>query len=352
MGPIRGRGRVALGALVALTTILLAGCSGSDDAADGGDAAQVATGAETEAAAEDAGGAIGDEAGTADDGAGGEAAPGPAPAVAVGGDTAGRDVIREAALTLASDDPDTTVDAIGRAAEQAGGFVAGTDLRREDGILRGTVTVRVPADSLAGALGRIEAAGDELRSRELSSRDVTGEVADVAAQLRNLRAVEEQLLAVLGEARANGGTEDVLTVFDRIREVRDEIERLDGRRARLADLVALATVTVRVVPTAELLASTQVQPDPDDAPWSPGRELAGAWDTTVDGARTAVDVAIVLVVTVLPMVLLWGLPIALLVAVARRWRRDGAPWAPRPSAATPAPAPAASVPSDPDRDRD
>lgn len=345
MGSIRRRGGVAL---VALTVLLVAGCSGGDDAAQT-DAGEAATDMETDAAAE------GDGAGGAEPSAGGDVAQGEdaeAPAVAVGGVTAGRDVIREAALTLASDDPAATVDGIGRAAEQAGGFVAGTDLHREDGILRGTVTVRVPTDELAGTLGRIEAAGDELRSRELSSRDVTGEVADVAAQLRNLRAVEEQLLAVLAEARAKGGTEDVLTVFDRMRDVRDEIERLEGRRARLADLVALATVTVRVVPTAELLAATQVQPDPDDAPWSPGRQLASAWDATVDGAQVAVDLAIVLLVTVLPLVLLWGLPVALLVVVARRWRRDGPPWTARPAAATPAPAPGRSVPSDADRERD
>lgn len=348
MGPLRRRGVVALAALLALVVV---GCSGGDDAGETSDDRGIATEGQTDAAGQDvAGGDIGGED-VAGGAAEGDAAPG-APAVAVGGDTAGRDVIREAALTLASDDPDATVDGIGRAAEQAGGFVAGTDLRREDGVLRGTVTVRVPADGLAGALGRIEAAGDELRSRELSSRDVTGEVADVAAQLRTLRAVEEQLLAVLAEARENGGTEDVLTVFDRMRDVRTEIERLEGRRARLADLVALATVTVRVVPSAELLAATQVQPDPAAAPWDPGRQLAGAWDATVDGMQAAVDVAIVLVVTVLPLVVLWGLPVALVVAVVRRWRRDGAPWSPRAAAAVPTPTTGPSVPSAPDRDRD
>ncbi len=299
---------------------LVAGCSGGDDAADTTDAGAV----EETRAADDGGdtGAVGevgasggesgdDDAGTSD---------GAAPGVAVGGGTAGRDVIREAHLTLASDDPAATVDAIGQAAERAGGFVSDTDLHRDDGILAGTVTVRVPADQLPDTLGRIEQAGAELRSRELSSQDVTGEVDDVEAQLRNLRALETELVALLAEARAEGGTEAVLTVFDRVRGVRDEIERLDGRRATLADLVSLATVTVRVEPTEALLADTARERDPEPAPWQPGRQVELAWDGTVGALRATADVVVVLGVTVLPLLLLWGLPVLALVALVRRYR--------------------------------
>lgn len=337
------RGRVRAGMLaIGMLALVAVGCSSDDEAADTADVAEDAM-AETEAA--------GDAGGVADDAAAGErgeAAEEPAPAVAVGGDTAGRDVIREASLTLASDDPASTVDAIGRAAEQAGGFVSGTDLHRDAGVLSGTVTVRVPADALAGTLDRIEDAGDELRSRQLSSRDVTGEVADVAAQLRNLRALEAELVALLAEARADGGTEAVLTVFDRVRGVRDEIERLEGRQASLADLVALATVTVRVEPTEALLASTRVVQETAPSPWDPGQQLQLAWDSTISGLRTAVDVLIVLVVTVLPLALLWGLPVVGAIVLVRRWRVWGGPS--RPPA--PSPAGAGSLPSPPESDRD
>lgn len=307
------RGRVRAGLVaIGLLGLVAAGCTGGGD-----DDADTVAGDD---AGGEAGGA-GDDGG--DRGSGDTGGAAEAPVVAVGGDTAGRDVIREASLTVASDDPGATVDAIGRAAEQAGGFVSGTDLHRDRGVLRGTVTVRVPADALAGTLDRIVDAGDELRSRQLSSRDVTGEVTDVEAQLRNLRALEAELVALLTEARADGGTEAVLTVFDRVRGVREEIERLDGRRASLADLVALATVTVRVEPTEALLASARVEQETAPSPWSPGQELQLAWDHTVAGLRTAADVLIVLVVTVLPLVLLWGLPVVAAVALARRWRQRG-----------------------------
>lgn len=197
------------------------------------------------------------------------------------------------------------------------------------------MTVRVPSTELSGTLARIEAAGAELQARQLSGRDVTTEVADVAAQLHNLRAVEAELLELLSEARAQGGTEDVLTVFDRVREVREEIERLDGRRSTLADLVSLATVTVRVVPTPALLAATADERDPEPSPWDPARQLRLAWDGTVTGARAAVDVAIVVLVTVLPLALLWGLPVLAVGLLARRWRHRRAGPSPRTSASPP-----------------
>lgn len=329
-----GRRRTATVALAALAVVGVAGCSGGDDAGDtavdaadaddGGMAEEAATAAETEAASGDRDGGIGD---VGDDAAG-------TPQVVVGGDTAGRDVIREAHLVLASDEPAATVDAIGRAAERAGGFVSDTDLHRRDGVLAGTVTVRVPATELAGTLGRIEEAGAELRSRELSSRDVTTEVSDVAAQLRNLRALEAELVELLGEARAETGTDGVLTVFDRVRSVRDEIERLEGRRTTLADLVALATITVRVEPTEALLAATAQERGPEPAPWQPGQRVQAAWTTTVAALQATVDVAAVLVLTVLPLLLLWSLPVYGAIRLARWWRTT-----------RPVPTTAGSVPS-------
>lgn len=334
-GTARGTGRGVV-ALALLLGLVVAGCSGDDS----GDSGETPVGLEAgdDAAAEEP--AVGE--GEGDDG-GAE----PAPAVAVGGDTAGRDVIREASLTLASDDPAATADAIGQAAENAGGFVSGTDLHREDGLLTGTITVRVPADALSGTLDRIQDAGDELRSRQLSSRDVTGEVADVAAQLRNLRALEAELVALLTDARADGGTEAVLTVFDRVRGVRQEIEQLAGRQASLADLVALATITARVVPTEALLAATRLEQETAPSPWNPGHQLRLAWDGTVGGLQSAVDVAIVVLVTVLPLALLWGLPVLGLVLLARRLRGRGFGMSPAPSPAAPG-----SLPSASETDRD
>lgn len=312
--PIRSRWLRAT--LVLALAAVLAACTGADTGVDsaaddgGGDA-----GVEEDAMG--GGQATGAADGEAEEPAGGDGAP----AVEVGGDTAGRQVIREAHVTLASDDPDATVRAVTAAAERAGGFVAGTDLYREGGVLVGTVTLRVPSDELSGTLGRIEEAGAEVTARELSSQDVTTEVADVAAQLRNLRALEGELLELLGDAREAGGTEDVLRVFDRVRTVRDEIERLEGRRAALADLVDLATITVSIEPSVDLVARTAEQRDPEPSPWDPGRQLDRAWQATLGGLQAVANLTIWLVVTVLPLLLVVVVPLGAVWWLVRASRR-------------------------------
>jgi hypothetical protein len=267
-------------------------------------------------------------------------------------DVTDRQVIREAALTLESDDPDATFDAIGEIAENAGGFVADADLRRVDGILQGTVTVRVPAERLDAVLAEIEAAGADVVSRQLGSQDVTAEYTDVAAQLRNLRAYETELLAFLSEARETGDPEQVLMVFDRIRGVRDEIERLQGRQQLLDDLVALATVRVSVGPTSALAASVAAD-QRELEPWSPGRQFDAAWDATVTAFRGLVNAAIWLVVTALPVLVMVLLPVAALIwigrVVTRRVARRRPVPPPPPAPPVPQPTPSPAVPSPPDR---
>ncbi len=338
-----------------LAAVVMAACSGSDTAEQAGTGEQMATGSAADGAgAQGDAGAAQPEPG-AEGGAGGAAteADGDDASVQVGGETAGRQVIRRATVRLSSDDPEATVDAIGRAAVDAGGFVAGTDLHREGGLLRGSVTLRVPADTLSDTLTAIEASGTEVLQRQLSSEDVTTEVSDVAAQLRNLRALETELLELLADARDTGDTEQVLAVFDRIRQTRDEIERLEGRQQTLADLVALATVTVHLEPTPELRAQTAPERDPEPEPWSPARQVQLAWQATVTAFRAMANIVIVGVVTVLPVLAAWLVPIALVVLGWQRWRRprSAPPVARRPGPPS-EPDPQARVPSrhEPDGD--
>lgn len=355
----RTRRWAAIGLLAAVT---LAGCSGGDqdtstaepaeDAMQADDGGRAGGGEAGDGAAADS--AAPDEQEQADRDDGGDAS------VEVGGETAGRQVIRRAHVALASDDPEQTVDDIGEATEGAGGFVAGTDLHREGGVLAGTVTLRVPADELSDTLTRIEAAGVEVRSRQLSSEDVTGEVTDIESQLRNLRALETELLELLSDARETGDTEQVLAVFDRIRETRDEIERLEGRRANLDDLVSLATIEVRIEPTDALLLQTAPERDPEPGPWSPSQQVERAWNATLGALQGVADGAIVLLVTVLPITLVVAVPLLLVVLAVRaaRGRRASAGPPPGdggdpagPPDTPPQPVGAAAVPSsEPDRD--
>lgn len=287
-------------------------------------AAVVATGCAS--ADEDAAEAPAPAAGTVDaggDGAETESAAGEDALQALEvGTPLGRKVVFRAHLSLEADDPQAAITDIRRAVERVDGFVATADVRRgDDDQLRGTLTLRVPSEQLDTTLGALRGIGDRVVDERIDSDDVTEEFADVEAQLRNLRALEVELLSLLAEVREKSdNAEQILAVFERVRQVRGEIEKLEGRRQVLDDLVSLATIEVSIEPTpsAAPLASEE---------WRPGDVARSAVRTTVAALRTVVDVAIWLTLTLVPVALVViGVPLLLALALRQLWRRRPDGW--------------------------
>lgn len=164
--------------------------------------------------------------------------------------------------------------------------------------------LRVPAARYDEAVASLRAAAENVRGIGVSTQDVTAEVADLEATVANLRAVEAQYVQLLSRAQA---INDVLTVQEKVRQVRLEIDRTQARLALTSRLTDLATITVRISPLP--LPSTVERPGP----------LAAAvmgWGASLEVLRVTVS-ALVLVV----VFSWWLLPvIAVVVFVVRRLR--------------------------------
>lgn len=318
-----GRRRVAraIGAVIA-ASLLATACAGSSDSADepaaeerGGFDAVDAGGSAADGVATEAGDRAGrDGEQAAEDG--GEAG-GDGEVLRVGAPL-GRKVIFTARLALQADDTTAAVEDIRRVVERVGGFVAAADLHRtDDDHVAGTLTLRVPTGQLDSTLAAVRQVADRVTDESIDSDDVTEEHSDLEAQLRNLRALEVELLSLLAEVREKSDSaEQVLAVFERIRQVRGEIERLEGRRQVLDDLVALATIEVALEPTpaAAPLAADE---------WRPGDVARAALRSTVGALRVVADVAIWLALTALPVLLVvLGVPLAVAYGLRRRRSRS------------------------------
>lgn len=321
--------RTVVGVVLVVLALLLVACSSADD---GG----VVT---TSAADRDvsAGDAV-DEAPAADSGNDdgraadpGEAADGDASAVPVAGSTAGRRVIRTAELVLEVEDPAAAAADVVAIATDAGGFVATTDLMRDaEGVVSGTIVLRVPSDALLPTVEALDALAAAVPVNRIDEVDVTAEATDLQARLTNLTAYERELRELLGDVReTTTRPDDLLTVFERIRSVRQEIDTLEARLAVLDDQVALATVTVELQPTARSVPVT-------DPSWSPGDTVRAALTSLARTLAGLVDAVIWLTLAVLPVLLLVALPVLLLWFAWRAHRRRH----PRPPRPTPPPWPA------------
>jgi hypothetical protein len=225
-----------------------------------------------------------------------------------------RMIIRTADLALTVEDTEVALNQIRDVANSLEGYLVSTNLYRADDQLRGTVSLRIPAESFDVALDRLKALAVKVERENISGQDVTEEYTDLSARLRNLEATEKELLALLTEVRERTrNAEDVLAVYRELTSIRGEIEQIKGRMQYLERLTALATVNVELIPKEDKPIVVEG--------WQPVSTLRSALRALVEAGQFLVDAAIWLVVLVLPVLAVIIAPIVVLVLLVRRWRR-------------------------------
>jgi hypothetical protein len=232
-----------------------------------------------------------------------------------------RMVIKNANLTMIVSDPTASMDHISQLAEEMGGFVVSavltqTSLANGKEVPNASVTIRVPAARFNEALERIHSESDQApQNQNINSQDVTSEYTDLESRLRNLEAAEAQLTEIMGSATK---TEDVLSVYNELVRVREQIEVIKGQMKYYEQSVALSSIST------ELVANEAVQPITVGG-WQLGATVNRAIETLVNTLQGLVKGIIWIVVYLLPVLLalfiIFGLPIILLIWGIRTWRR-------------------------------
>jgi hypothetical protein len=233
-----------------------------------------------------------------------------------------RKVIYDGQIRLQAAETRKAMDAIVALVEGAGGFIAAANVSETSGdddqpLI--SLTLRLPAGKLNATLAGIREEADKVLSESLTSQDVTEEFVDIEAQLKNLKALEEELRFLLTELRDNPDADPakLLQVFDSIRATRGEIEQLEGRRQLLSNLVALATLNVSIEP---LPAATPIVPTKPG--WEPSTVAKGALRNTVEALQGLADAGIRFALYILPVLLVTVGPFVLVGwFLYRRWKR-------------------------------
>jgi len=131
---------------------------------------------------------------------------------------------------------------LGEKARSCGGYVSQSDSWRESGRQpTGRIAVRVPAARLNEVMDWIRGGATVLTSR-MSVQDITEQYVDLEARLTNLLAGEARLKDLL--ARETGKLEEVLKVENAMRQVRQEIEQIQGKKRLWDSQIEFSTLTV------------------------------------------------------------------------------------------------------------
>ncbi len=202
-------------------------------------------------------------------------------------------------------------DQVASLAAANGGFVSSSSTSSNDDARSGELTVRVPADRFDAVRQSLSGLG-EVDSQSIRGEDVSGQLVDFDARLKSLRAQEDSLRVLVGQAKAVG---DVLQVQSSLFSVRQQIEQLTAQKANLEQATTLATLRLSLF---EPGAFPVPRPVDDD------RSLAHSFEQAVDGMLAVVGGMIVVVGYLVPLAVL-GL---LGWAGSRVLRRRPAPQAP------------------------
>jgi hypothetical protein len=158
-----------------------------------------------------------------------------------------RMIVRSGDMSLVVEDVVEARDNIAQLAVGFGGYVVSSRISGEEQDMRGNISIRVPDDSLEQTLSELRDLAVRVTSESTESRDVTEEYVDLESRLNNAEATESQYLALLKEAE---DVEDILRIYERLSQVRGEIEQIKGRMQYLERISSMSIVSVYLKPVA------------------------------------------------------------------------------------------------------
>jgi hypothetical protein len=145
-------------------------------------------------------------------------------------------IIYTASLVLAVYQVEQNLSKIEEIATASGGYLGS---RNDD-----SITVRIPRAKFHDVVASVEKLGDVIH-RKVDAQDVSDQVVDLEARLKNARAMRDRLASLLTGAPA---TKDALEIEKELSRVMGDIESIEGKLTLLADKIAYSTLSVSFQP--------------------------------------------------------------------------------------------------------
>jgi hypothetical protein len=273
------------------------------------------------------GGATGGGVGSgSNSGGGGSNAAGNGDQVALVDDTK---IVRTGSLQITVADVAKALSAGRDAIRNLGGYIGASQQELSEDKTVASVTYRIPVARWEDALDALRRLGTEV-AEKTDATEVTGQIVDIAARIRNLKASET---ALIGYAAQAPKVSDLLEIEARLTDTRGQIERLTAQQTQLEDQASYATLTVTYATDVVAVIETAQR-------WDPGAEVDRAAATLIGIGQALVSVGIVFAIVWLPIIVVISILAVVALVIARRlgWTRTNRlpplpPVAPPPASA-------------------
>ena len=212
-------------------------------------------------------------------------------------------VIKTGTLSLHMESVRDSVEVIKANVSLWGGDVTNSSVTRSGNSYYATLTVRVPSDQFETAMAGLKAMSLYTESEYTNAENITEVYMDLEARLNNLKAEEEQYLAILEKAVT---VEETLQVTDYLSTVRYEIESAEGQLKYYDTNVDYSSISLTLTEDESAEAAQET--------WRPESTFNDAVSDWVIFLQELADSAIYLVI--------FGWPLILLGAAFLIWRRS------------------------------
>ena len=183
-------------------------------------------------------------------------------------------MVKRAQMSLEVTSVAEGLDQIGAIARQHQGELTGLqDQTPEDGrdLHTAQVELRVPQARLDSTLAALSALGT-VRQQSITAEDVSNQLVDYQARLKNLRQTETLLLEIM---ERSGAMTDVLQVAREVSAVRQSIETIDAQRNQLQTQVAYSVIQLDVRETTPSLPATTPLAEEINGTWQQATHSVG-----------------------------------------------------------------------------
>lgn len=220
-------------------------------------------------------------------------------------------IIKNGTLTLQVAGIDEALTGATNQITALGGYTSGSDRSGDGDTAQASVTFRIPAARWEEALAGLRDIGLKVLTERSTSDDVTDQVVDLGARIRNLEATEVAVQGIMDRAV---DIDDVLKVQAQLTSIRSEIEQLTAQRSNLESKAAFSTLTVvfSLKPTPVIVATDE---------FSPASEIQAASASLTSILQGLATAGIWFAIVWLPILLVIGLAIAIGIVVVRRISR-------------------------------
>jgi Domain of unknown function (DUF4349) len=216
-------------------------------------------------------------------------------------------IVRTGTLQLQVKDLAAAIGAARTAIGSVGGYV-GASRESSDGDPVAEITYRIPSARWDDALDALRRLAVKIVGENTQAVEVTGQLVDLGARIRNLQASETALQGIAAKATK---VNDVLEVEARLTDVRGQIEQLSAQQAQLTDQVSYGTLTVTY--GLQIVAVTQAAKR-----WDAAREVDQASANLVNILQAVAAAGIWFAIVWLPILIVGLVLLFIAIRIGRR----------------------------------